>query len=145
MRSVGAEARAGPSRRPSPRRPDREAGQATVELALALPVVVLALLLVVQVAVVGRAQVLVVDAAREGARVGAVGSSVGEITAAARATPGLDPARVRVHVERHPDGGDPTVSVTVTYVDPTDVALVGGLVGDKEVTATVTMRLEESG
>ena len=50
----------------------RERGQATVELALGLPVVLLGVLLVVQVGLVVADQVRVVHAAREGVRVAAV-------------------------------------------------------------------------
>ena len=115
-----------------------QGGQATVELALALPVVVLALLLVVQVALVARAQVLVVHAAREGARA----ASVGEPAApAARATPGLDPGRLAVHQGGGGAAGA-LVTVSVAYRAATEVPLVGGLLGDVTVRATVTMRVE---
>jgi hypothetical protein len=103
-----------------------------VELALALPVVVLALLLVVQVALVARAQVLVVHAAREGARAASVGEPA---AAAARATPGLEPGRLAVH-----QGGGGTagalVTVSVAYRAATEVPLVGGLLGDVTVRRT---------
>lgn len=120
----------------------RQSGQATVELVLVLPVVVLALLLVLQVGVVGRSDVLVVDAARQGARVAAVGGDEPAVVAAARDTPGLDPARIRVVARGL--GGSPgsTVAVTVHYRDATDVALVGGLLGPVDLQATVHMRLE---
>ena len=54
------------------RPPRGAAGQATVELLLVLPVVILALLLVIQMGLIARAQILVVNAAREGARAAAV-------------------------------------------------------------------------
>ena len=123
--------------------PCGEAGQATVELVLSLPVVLLVLLLVVQVGVVARSQVLVVDAARQGARSAAVGASVAEVSAAARATPGLEGGRLRVTVTGAGGAPGSDVAVTVRYREPTDVALVGGLLPDRELTATVTMRLEE--
>lgn len=116
--------------------PRRQDGQATVELALALPVVVLVLLLVVQVALVARAQVLVVHAAREGARAEAV--RAGAAGGAARRTPGL--AVDRLEVSAAPVGDD--VSVQVRYRAPTRVPLVGALVGDPELRATVVMHIE---
>ena len=129
----------------SPRRADHrgERGQATVELVLVLPVVVMLLLLVLQVGLIARSQVLVVDAAREGARAAAVGGSLSDVARAARQTPGLDPTRVSVSV----DGGGPgtIVRVTVRYRAPTDVALVGAVLGDRELTATVAMRREGAG
>ncbi|QXC60098.1 pilus assembly protein [Aquihabitans sp. G128] len=119
----------------------QEGGQATVELALALPVVVLALLLVVQVALVARAQLLVVHAAREGARAAAVDPDPGAAARAARATPGLRAGDLRVEVAGR--GGEGSrVRVTVRYRVRTDVPLVGGLLGDPTVSATVTMRVE---
>ncbi|MGI8755334.1 MAG: TadE family type IV pilus minor pilin [Acidimicrobiales bacterium] len=118
------------------RRPDQQ-GQATVELVLALPVVLVSLLLLMQIALVVRAQVLVVDAAREGARAAAVGDSA---VTAARATPGLGSERLTVEVHR---SGPQMVEVTVRYRAPTDVALVGLLVADPRLTATVAMRVED--
>ncbi|MDQ2826983.1 MAG: pilus assembly protein [Actinomycetota bacterium] len=120
------------------RRGSRQQGQASVELVLALPVVVLALLLVVQLALVVRAQILVVNAAREGARAAAVHTSA---DGAARNTPGLRSDRVTVSSS----GGSPgqTVLVTVRYRVPTDVALIGPLLGDPELHATVAMRIED--
>ena len=62
-------------------------GQSTVEFALVLPLVVMVLLLVVQVGLVVRDQVLVVHAAREAARAAAVGDSTTRC-AAPRPAPG---------------------------------------------------------
>jgi Flp pilus assembly protein TadG len=122
-------------------------GQATVELVLVLPVVVLALLLVIQVGLVARAQVEVVNSAREGARAAAVGGP-SAAAPAARRSPGLRPDRV--DVDTATESGTPTeaggsgelIRVTVRYRAPTDVPLVGALLGDPTLTATVTMRRE---
>ena len=122
------------------RRHGGERGQSTVELVLSLPVVVLALLLVLQVGLVARAQVLVVDAAREGARAAAVEGTGAAASGAAEATPGLDPVRLVVDATVGPPGDDATV--TVRYRMPTDVPLVGPLLGDPLLTATVVMRVE---
>lgn len=117
-------------------------GQATVELVLVLPVVVLALLLVIQVGLVARAQVVVVNAAREGARAAAVGGP-GAAGPAARQPPGLRPERVSVDTATEPGASGDLIRVTVRYRAPTDVALVGPLLGDPTLTATVTMRSED--
>lgn len=121
-------------------RPNRrgERGQATVELVLSLPVVVLVLLLVIQVGLIARDQVLVVDAAREGARAAAV-EGPEAAAPAARATPGLRPDRVDVAVTADAEN----VSVEVRYRASTDVPIVGLILGDPTLTATVTMRSEE--
>ena len=123
----------------------RQGGQATVELVLVLPVVMVALLMVLQVGLVVRSQVLVVGAAREGARAAAVGASPGEVLELVRSTPGLDPSRVSVEVADEGAGTGGVVRVTVTYRAPTDVALVGELVADRTLTATVAMRREDPG
>lgn len=139
--STGARARA-------PRHPSLgargAAGQAAVELVLVLPVVVLALLLVVQVGLVVRAQVLVVHAAREGARAAAVeGGSVAAARRAAAGVPGLVPGRERVRARVVGTGALRRVAVEVAYRVPTDVALVGPLVGEPTLRAEVVMLIEE--
>ena len=112
-----------------------------MEVALALPVVVLALLLVIQVALVARAQVVVTNAAREGARAAAVDPDSGAALAAVRAASDLDPSRLTVHVSPRGEIGS-NVTVTVSYRVPTEVALVGPLVGEPTLEAAVTMRVE---
>ena len=62
----------------------------------------------------------------------------GEGVSAATAAAGLDPSRLAVLVA---DDGE-RVTVTVRYAVPTDVPLVGALVGDVTVTGTATMRTE---
>jgi Flp pilus assembly protein TadG len=118
---------------------DRDRGQAAVELALALPLVFVVLLAAVQVLLVGRDQLAVVHAAREGARAAAVAAdATGEGTRAATAAAGLDASRLSVSVH---EGGD-RVTVLVRYTAPTDVLLVGALIGDVVLTGTATMRVE---
>lgn len=115
-----------------------------MEVALALPVLVVALLLVVQVALVARSQILVVHAAREGARVAAVDGRPGAATRASRSTPGLRTDRIRVSTSARGEVGS-TVRVTVRYRAPTEVPLVGVLLGDPELEASVAMRVEGTG
>ena len=113
----------------------RARGQATVELALALPFVVACLLLVVQVGLVVRAQVLVIHGAREAARTAAVGE-------VPPPPDGLDPARTVVEVRRTGrDAGDRVTAVVVHRV-PTDLPLIGPLLPDLELRGRATMRVE---
>ena len=114
----------------------RDRGQATVELALALPLLFLVLLGAVEVAVVGRDRLAVQLAAREAARASSIGADTAHARAAATAAIRLAPLHVEV-VRR----GD-TVRATVTYVDPTDVPFVGVLLPDVSVTASVVMAVE---
>ena len=117
-------------------------GQATVELVLVLPVVVLALLLVIQVALIARTQVLVVNAAREGARSAAVGGPGAARSAAAR-SPGIRDDRLAVSTSVEGAETGDLVRVAVRYRVPTDVPLVGPLVGEPTLTAAVTMHAED--
>jgi Flp pilus assembly protein TadG len=115
-----------------------ERGQAALELALCLPILALLLLALVQVGLVVRDQVAVVHAAREGARAAAVtGAGPSDAVAAAHGAVRLDAGRLAVDAAR----GD-VVRVTVRYRAPTDVPLVGRLIGDVSLRATAVMRAE---
>ena len=113
-----------------------ERGQATVELALALPLLCLLLLGVVQIALVVSDQLAVIEAARVGARAAAVASDPASAATAAvqRALP--RGARVSTTV----DGGYVTVTVSITSV--TEVPLIGTLMPDVQVGSSSTMLLE---
>jgi len=112
-----------------------------VELALLLPVLAGLLLLILQVALLGRDLVLVSHASREAARAAAVDPDPGAALAAARASGGLDHERLAVTVSGRGAAGT-RVRVTVTYRAPTDVPLVGSLLGDHTVRSVTTMRVE---
>jgi len=119
---------------------DGDEGQASVELALVLPLVVLLMLLTVQVGVVGYRQILVVNAAREGARAAAVAPDDlpgAARRAAVRAGP-LAPDRLTVTATT----SDGDVTVVARYREPTEVALVGVLLPEVVLSADVTMRVE---
>lgn len=124
-----------------PRRGER--GQAAVELALALPLLALLALAVLQVALVARDQVLVTHAAREAAREAAVAGDPGAARRGALAGARLEPGRLGVDTAGRADAGS-RVTVTLTYRSPTDVPVVGRLVGDVRLRASVTMRVEMS-
>ena len=117
-----------------------ERGQATVELALGLPVVLLLLLALAQVVVVVHGQIMVVHAAREGARAAAVAAdAVGEgrrAVIAALGGPGAGSTTIAVV-----DTGE-RVDVTVTRRVPTDIPLIGAFVGDVTVVGRATMAAE---
>jgi Flp pilus assembly protein TadG len=123
------------------RRRGGERGQAAVELALALPLVAGLLLLVVQVGLLARDQVLVTHAAREAVRAAAVDPSPSAADDAARRSGDLDPSRLVVTV-RGRDGPGSRVTVTVRYRAPTEVPLLGHLLGDVVLQAEATMRVE---
>lgn len=119
-----------------------EGGQAAVELVLVLPLVVLVALAALQVALVGRDQVLVVHAAREAARQASLGEDDAVVSAAAARATALRAERVQVATRRSPAGD---IEASVTYTSPTDVPFIGGMVGDVRLTSAVTMRREGDG
>ena len=103
----------------------------------ASPILALLLLALVQVGLVVRDQVAVVHAAREGARAAAVTGPAQAArwpprTAPSASTPGAWPSRGTW-------GRGPR---TVRYRAPTDVPLVGRLIGDVSLRATAVMRAE---
>ena len=128
--------RRAPGRRPAPAGDDR--GQATVELVVLLPAVVLVCLVVVQVGALVQRRLLVTHAAREVARAAAVAGGEVEPGRATGLRGGLDPDHLTVTTDV--DGEH--VEVTVRYRDPTDVALVGALVPDVTFEARAAMRVE---
>ncbi|MGK2930458.1 MAG: TadE/TadG family type IV pilus assembly protein [Acidimicrobiales bacterium] len=121
-------------------RPGRHAGgQATVELAMGLPVILIGILLVLQLALVGRDQLLVSHATREAARSAVVDARAGAgREGALAATTGLDPDRLEVDADRIGE----RVRVRVSYRSRTALPLVGPLIPDPVLRATVTMRSE---
>ncbi len=120
------------------RRSARSAGgQATVELAFAIPIVVAFLMAVFQVAFIARDQVLTVHAARAAAREAAVAADGGRIRGAA--TDVLDGAEIEVW--RGARIGDDVVA-TVRYESKTSLPLIGALFPDPELEARAVMRRE---
>ncbi len=109
---------------PSGRR--RQHGQATVELALTLPLVALLILLSVDAAVLVRNQLIAVQLAREAARHAAVGEAWSP------------PVAARVEVRRD---GDLVRAHTVIAHDLITPGV--GFVGPIELEATATMRAED--
>ena len=112
----------------------RDPGQAAVELALALPLVVIVVLGIVQLVVVVRDQLAVELAAREGARAASVSASpAAAADAAAHRAVTLDRLSVSTAATTT------QVSVTVRATSHTDLPLVGAVIPDIDVTAVVTM------
>lgn len=115
-------------------------GQATVELALLLPVLFTLVLLVIQAGLIVRDQVLVVHAAREAARLAAVEGDHGRAQAAARSATGLAPERMEVTVAGRGDG----VVATVRYRSTIVVPFLRRALGDVRVSGEVTMHDEST-
>ena len=101
-----------------------------------LPVVIVMAFGLVVVGIAVRNELAVELAAREGARAAAVSASpaTAAATAATRA--------VHLPIDVATTNGAATVTVTVTYVDAVDVAIIGTLIGPITHTASVTMAIE---
>ena len=115
----------------------RSRGQAVVELAITLPIVVVMALAVLQVAVIGRDQLALWHAVRVAVRAAAVSvDPVGDAETAARVATSLDPLQVVT------DYDDEWVRVEVRHTSRTSLALVGGLLPEITMEARATMRRE---
>ena len=121
--------------RASPGRGEGERGQATVELALLLPVLLTLVLVALQVGLVVRDQVLLVHSTREAARAAAVGAHQSPVPPAG----GLDPSRLAIDVTA--EGG--YVRAVGTYRSPVVVPLVSAVQPDVTLRAELVMRSEE--
>ena len=122
-----------------------QSGQATVEAVLVIPVVAMLALAIVQVGVVAKDRLLVAHVGREAARAAAVEPTEEVATAAARNATGLDADRLAVTLspnsDHRPAPGD-RVTVSVRYLAPTKIPVVGWLVPDVVLQTTVTVRVE---
>jgi Flp pilus assembly protein TadG len=113
-----------------------QAGQASVELALALPLLAIWLLAVVQLVLIVRDQLAVVHAAREAARAAAVSTSPASAAQqAAQSSVSIRPLTVST-------AAGSMISVRVTTMSRTDVPVVGLLLPDIELHGSATMKAE---
>ena len=116
-----------------------ERGSAVVEFALVVPLVLALLLAVVEVAVVGRAQLELIGAAREGAREAATNPDPASAVRATRGALGGGGAAAVVSVRRpHVVGGRAEVSVRLPY--RVAAPFLGGFT--VELSARAAMRVE---
>ncbi|MFV0306755.1 MAG: TadE/TadG family type IV pilus assembly protein [Desertimonas sp.] len=120
-----------------PRRGRGERGQAAVELALVLPLVVLFLCGVIEVALVGRDQLALELSARAAARAASVSASPSAAaTNAAQQATALRPLDVSTRT-----GGD-TVTVTVRHRHDPSLPMIGPLLAGVDLSASATMAWE---
>ena len=123
------------------RRAREDGGQASVELALVLPLVMILLLAVAQMGLLVRDQILVVHAAREAARQAAVDPAADAPRKAAVASSTLRDARLTVTSTGRGAPGT-RVRVEVSYRTSSAVPLLGAAVDNLTLRATATMRVE---
>ena len=116
-------------------------GQASVELALVLPLVMVLLLVLVQVGLIVRDQILVVHAAREAAREAAVDPSTEAATRAAVASSSLDPGRLDVSITGRGQVGS-RVRVVARYRSVLVLPVIRSALEEVRLEAAATMRVE---
>ena len=130
------------------RRNKNEHGQAMVEFAVILPVLLLILFAILQFGVVFNNYIQVTAAAREGARKAAVSRSLGTsaaetaaTTSAKSAAPGLKQNSITVSFPNSPtfaQGSDVAVKVTYPYA----ISIIGLVVASGNLSSTTPMRVE---
>ena len=119
-------------------------GSAALELALVLPLALLFALALVQVGLVAKDSLIVLQAAREGAREATVTTDEGRVRDAAIRGGGLVAERTEVLVERGGDVGQP-VTVRVSYRAALIVPFVEWLFPEEVIlSSAATMRQETS-
>ena len=114
-------------------------GSAVVEFALVVPLVLALVLGLVEVALVARTQLEVVNAAREGARQAAASPDPADAVRAARSALGVAGSAARVTVRR-PDVVGRLAEVRVSVPYRVGAPLFGGFSVD--ISATAAMRVE---
>jgi hypothetical protein len=117
-------------------------GQATVELALLLPVVALLAWALVEFGSIAVDNVRLWHAAREAARVGAVDSDPSAIRDAAERA-GLRPLEIDVRPDAEARMQGEPLTVRLVYRPASRAPLIGNLVEGITLTADATMRIEQ--
>lgn len=119
-------------------------GQATVEFALVLPLIVISLLLLMQVLVIVLAHVQVVNAARNGVRAAAVSAQPSQTaeSVALRSLAGTTDGRARSDISVQTTTDARWVTVTVTQHLVTDLPIIGRFISDLDISSHFSMLLE---
>lgn len=123
-------------------RPRSQEGQATIELALLLPVLILLFAALVQIGVVTSDHVRLWHAAREAVRVAVVDDDAEAIRAAAERS-GLD--GLELGVNPPPQGrvrGEP-LTVSLSYRPAASIPVVGAVLSGIVMRVSATMRIEQ--
>ena len=119
-----------------------ERGQATVELALCLPLVVVLLAIVVQVGSIALDQVRLWHAAREAVRVAAVESDEAAIKEAAHGV-GIEPVAIEIDPRDIYRRRGEVVTVTLDHSTKGRVPVIGLLFSGIRLHAEASMRIEQ--
>ena len=119
-------------------------GQATVEFALVLPLVVISLLLLMQVLVIVLAHVQVVNAARNGVRAAAVSAQPSQTaeSVALRSLGATSDGKTPSDISVQTTTDARWVTVTVTQHLVTDLPIIGRFISDLDISSHFSMLLE---
>lgn len=119
-------------------------GQSTVEFALVLPLVALVVLFIVQAGFIVRDQLLVSHAAREAARAASVSDTdrLGAALTAARNAGALSADYLSGTVTTIES--NTSIRVNIAYRSVTGLPLIGALLPDIDLDASVVMRVESA-
>lgn len=110
-----------------------------VEFALILPLALILILGIVEVAVVARSEIQLIHAAREGARQAATSPDTAKAAESVRRALGTDGSRVAISVSR-PSGVGEVARVDVRLRHTIAAPLLGGI--PVQLSATASMRTE---
>ena len=116
-----------------------EKGSAVVEFAFVLPLLLVLMFGIVEVAVIARSEIQLLHAAREGARAAATSPDAAVAADAARAALGPEGANARISVVRPAKVGS-SATVTISLRHAIAAPLFGGFPVD--LGATASMRVE---
>lgn len=118
-------------------RAESHRGQAAVELALVLPVVVVFMLLILQVGLVVRDQIALIHTCGAAARAASIAESPSDAASSVLSASSFgDTAQITVTTN------DGMVRVDVVFDHPTDLAMVGFFLPDITLRATATYQLQ---
>lgn len=121
-------------------------GQALVEFAIVLPILLMLVMGIIQFGMMLNSYLAIENASREGARAGIVGSTDAEIeTLIISTSPSLNPADLTVILtpsETNRRSGD-TLTVTVTYNYKFNIPIISSIFDNgKIITGQTSMRIE---
>ncbi len=120
-------------------------GQALVEFALILPILLLVVMAILQFGLMLNSYLTIENASREGARAGIIGSSDDEIEQLIISTsPNLDPSKLTVSItpkEEYRKSGD-TLTVIVSYNYELVVPIISSIVENAVLNGQTSMRVE---
>jgi Flp pilus assembly protein TadG len=120
-------------------------GQALVEFALILPILMLVVMAILQFGMMLNSYLTIENASREGARSGIIGSSDDEIEQLIISTaPNLDPSKLTVSItpkEGFRKSGD-TLTVNVSYNYELVVPIISSIVENVVLNGQTSMRVE---